>query len=531
MLRRLTPAVLSLALIVGCAADYVPGSGALSARERILGEHIFSVGYSRIADYYLAPVDLRQLTLDGLQGLVERDPAIGMETSGGVLRLTVRGHRVGEIALPDRNTPGPWAEVTSRAIERLRAHSSALAALGREETYQLVFESIVRDLDEYSRYTSAERATYERSQREGYGGVGLALQQEDGRHMIAEVTPGGPAAEAGIRSGELVLAIDGDLTDGLSADKVGELLRGHAGSVVMLTVGSTLAESRRLPVRRDWIVPNTVEASRDGHIGIVRIDRFNAATERNLRDALLRMARDPEGAPSGYVLDLRGNPGGKLDQAIAVADLFMRTGRILDTRGRHPDSMQHFEAAPDDVLNGAPMVVLVDGRSASAAEIVAAALQDSARAVIVGASSFGKGSVQTVTQLPNDGELFLTWSRFYAPSGYTLHRQGVQPTVCTSKDARSADEVLLSMVAGAMPPAAALALWRTRAPEDEEALTRLRESCPWKEHAPEIDLDVAKALLETPSLYRRALGMTQTNIAERQASAPSPEGVAGAFVP
>lgn len=519
MLHRLTPVVLSLALIAGCAADHVPGtgasSGALSARERIMGEHLFSIGYSRIADYYLAPVDLRQLTLDGLKGLVARDPTISIDTVGGVLRLHVDGARVGEIALPDRNSPGPWAEVTSRAIERLRAHSAPIAAIGREETYQLVFESLVRDLDEYSRYTSAERATYERSQREGYGGIGIALQHEGGRHTITDVTPGSPAADAGVRKGELILAIDGDRTATLDADAVGTLLRGNAGSIVMLTVGTSLSESRRLPVRRDWIVPNTVQASRNGKTGVVRIERFNASTERNLRNALMEMAHHADGAPTGYVLDLRGNPGGKLDQAIAVADLFMRTGRILDTRGRHPDSMQHFEAAPDDVIDGAPLIVLVDGRSASAAEIVAAALQDSGRAVIVGASSFGKGSVQTVTQLPNDGELFLTWSRFYAPSGYTLHRQGVQPTVCTSKDARSADDVLLAMVAGGMPPAAAMALWRTRAPEDADALARLRETCPWKEHAPELDLEVAQALLETPSLYRRAIGMTQTNIAER----------------
>lgn len=513
MIRRLAPAVLAFSLIGGCAADHAPGSYA--GRDRIIGEHVFSVGYARISEIYLQPVDLRLLTLDGLNGLTRIDPTIGIGLSGGTLRLKVADGLVGEFTLPDRNEPGAWAAVTMRAVERLRATAPGLAAADAEDVYQALFDAIVNDLDGYSRYTGAVRAMDERSQREGYGGIGVTIKHEGDRHEILEVLAEGPAAQAGIGAGELILAIDGEFTGHLSMAQVGERLRGPAGTVVMITVGRTLEESRRLAVRRDRLIPNTVEASATDGIGVLRVDRFNAATTVNLREGIRKIRRELGRNPAGLVLDLRGNPGGLLDQAVAVADQFMPSGRIISTKGRHPDSLQQFDATPDDIAEGVPMVVLIDGRSASAAEIVAAALQDSGRAVVVGASSFGKGSVQTVTRLPNDGELFLTWSRIYAPSGYTLHRQGVQPTVCTSNDVTRVDEALRPLRQGVVVPPSTLALWRTKAPEDEGALNRLREACPWKEHAPELDLQVAQSILKDQGLYRRALLQAQTHVAER----------------
>ncbi len=513
LIRTLAPIALGLSLIGGCAADHAPAGYA--GRDRLIGEHVFSVGYSRISEIYLQPVDLRMLTLDGLNGLMRLDPTVGINLSDTALRLKVGDGLVGEFPLPDRNDPGAWAALTMRAVERLRATSTGLGGASAEDVYQALFDAIVSHLDGYSRYTGAARALDERSQREGYGGIGVTLRHEGDRHEIMEVLVDGPAAQAGVGPGEAILAIDGEFTSRLTMAQVGERLRGPAGTVVMITVGRSLEDSRRLAIRRDRLIPNTVEAFAQDGVGILRVDRFNAATTVNLREGIRKIRRELGRDPAGLVLDLRGNPGGLLDQAVAVADQFMASGRIISTKGRHPDSLQQFDATPDDIAGGTPMVVLIDGRSASAAEIVAAALQDSGRAMVVGASSFGKGSVQTVTRLPNDGELFLTWSRIYAPSGYTLHRQGVQPTVCTSNDVRMVDEALRPLRGGAVVPASTLALWRSRAPEDEGALTRLREACPWKEHAPELDVQVAAALLKDPALYSRALMFAQTHVAER----------------
>ena len=272
-----------------------------------------------------------------------------------------------------------------------------------------------------------------------------------------------------------------------------------------------------MPVRRERVIPNTVAMSIADDVGILKVDRFNAATATNLREAVQAVRRSVGRGLRGYVLDLRGNPGGLLDQAVAVADLFIARGKIITTEGRHPDSRQRFEASPDDIADGLPLVVLVDGRSASSAEVVAAALQDSGRAVVVGASSYGKGSVQTVTRLPNDGELFLTWSRIYTPAGYTLHRQGVQPTLCTSRPGQEDPAALLTDLRdGRVRPAAQFAGWRARAADDEEALNQLREACPWKEHEPELDLKVALRLLAEPALYQRASSLASTStVAER----------------
>ena len=150
----------------------------------------------------------------------------------------------------------------------------------------------------------------------------------------------------------------------------------------------------------------------------------------------------------GVILDLRGDPGGVLDQAVAVADLFMDSGRIVSTHGRNPDSHQYFEATPGDIANGLPMAILINGNSASASEIVAAALQDSGRAVLIGTNSYGKGTVQTVPRLPNNGEIALTWARYFAPSGYTLNHIGVLPSICTNNGDQDATELLSELGEG-----------------------------------------------------------------------------------
>jgi carboxyl-terminal processing protease len=179
---------------------------------------------------------------------------------------------------------------------------------------------------------------------------------------------------------------------------------------------------------------------------------------------------------SGLIIDLRDNPGGLLNQSVAVSNLFLTEGRVVSTHGRHPDSHQYFEASGEDITNGKPIVVLVDGNSASAAEIVAAALQDNRRAVVVGCNTYGKGTVQTVLPLPNQGEITLTWVRFHAPSGYTLHHLGVLPSICTSTY-RSADEVMQDLTAGRLPMVPTDRRNVVK-PDDTKGLEALRKTCP-----------------------------------------------------
>ncbi|HSK40621.1 MAG TPA: S41 family peptidase, partial [Arenibaculum sp.] len=440
--RLLTAAAVGFALVTGCSAE--PRLLAAQFRDGAdVGDQVFTVGYDRIAEIYLSPVDLGQLTLDGLGALTVFDPSISVERREGVIRLAVDGLRIGEFPAPVATDAPAWAAVTARSVDRLREVSPGLRDVPTEDIHQAVFDGIMADLDGYSRYTGARKAVSERAQREGYGGIGIAIDGRDGRFSVVEVTARTPAARADMRVGDQIVAVDGDLAAYMTLDEVHERLRGPAGSLVLVTLGRAGTPTHRVAVRRERVIPNTVTMTVENSIALIRIDRFNAATTANLREALTsaRSPHIPGAGARGFVLDLRGNPGGLLDQAVAVADLFMPRGRIISTVGRHPDSIQRFDATLDDVIGGRPLVVLLDGRSASASEIVAAALQDSGRAIVIGASSYGKGSVQTVTRLPNDGELFLTWSRIYAPSGYTLHLQGVTPTICTSRDQQDALEV------------------------------------------------------------------------------------------
>lgn len=511
-LRRWLAAPLAALAFATAGIDISPARAA--GDFGIVSEQVFSVGYGRITEAYLQPIDLRQIGTDGLKALAAIDPAIRVSREKDGVRVYVSGIPAFEAPTPRPGDSAAWANLTVRAVERARVHSSALRGASAERIYQTVFDSIVSGLDGFSRYTGAQRAATERAQREGYGGVGLALTSAGNRLLVSESH--GPAERAGIRQGDVLLAVDGAPV-GINDSAVYERLRGPSGSLVLLTVARDGQGSRRLPIRRERVIPNTVASSVTAHAAVIKVERFNVGTVAHLRSAVLsaRAALGP--AAHGIVLDLRGNPGGLLDQAVAVADLFIRRGRIITTEGRHPDSRQRFEAAPDDVADGLPLVVLVDARTASSAEVVAAALQDSGRAVIVGSATYGKGSVQTVTRLPNDGELFLTWSRIYTPAGYSLHRQGVQPMVCTSADGRGAESLLDELRgSGARTHAVQVAGWRAQASHDETALTRLREACPWREHGAELDLDVAKRLLADPQLYQRAVALaTSAAVAER----------------
>ena len=512
---RTVLAATALFVVAGCAADSVTPAAAAPAP---LSEQVLTVGLSRISEIYLQPVDLAKLCADGLAGLRTLDPMLKVERdSDGV--IVRRGSRtVTQFNSPEGNDPSAWATLTTRALERIREFSPQLYEATPDQLYQAVFDGLLADLDSYSRYTTPQRANSERAIREGYGGVGLALEARSGRYFVHEVTADGPADRSGVVIGEAVDSIDGHPTRPMTAQEVRDALRGPPGSVVRL--GMALARSnasggRLLTLHRERVISNSVHARIESGVAVIKVERFNAATAVNLRDtveeAQVRLGRGAK----GYVLDLRGNPGGLLDQAVAVADLFIRRGRVVSTAGRHPDSWQHFDAVGEDILHDRPLVVLIDGRSASAAEIVAAALQDSGRAVVVGASSFGKGSVQTVTRLPNDGELFLTWSRIYAPSGYTLHRQGVQPTICTSRDDVDPDTALAPLRSGQLESPRDIARWRAAAPDDQAALEHLRQACPWKAHEAELDVRVAGRLIASPPLYRSALALSTTAVAER----------------
>jgi hypothetical protein len=248
----------------------------------------------------------------------------------------------------------------------------------------------------------------------------------------------------------------------------------------------------------------TIRASEDGGIAVFRVSGFNQDTVRQLAEQL-KAAQQRGGSLRGIVLDLRDNPGGLLDQAVGMADLFIAKGPLVAAVGRNPASHQYYAASGHAIAPDVRLAVLVNGGSASSSEIVAAALQDSGRAVVIGSASYGKGTVQTVLRLPNDGELTLTWAMLITPSGYFLHHHGVVPTLCTS-DLRDDPAALAQGLRRAGSPASLSPLAaRPRAALDEAAWRQLRLSCPQRADDNPIDVKLAAALLDDPALYRQAV--------------------------
>lgn len=504
-----TACLLASLVLQGCIASgeaYAPGEHYNADRS------MFAHGYEEIGSAYIEPVDIGSLAVAGLQQLATIDPALAVEQDDDELVLLVNGREESSFAVPANGQPAQWGAVTAQALQAARTLSPAVAAADNEDIYQTMFDGIVDRLDDFSRYASAEDAAENRATREGFGGIGIRIAVEDSRVRILSVMHYTPAERVGLKADDHITHIDGEPVKGLDQQQVIARLRGEVDSKVVLTIERAEApRPLQIEVTRAHVVPETVVYRREGDIAYFRIYSFNLETADSLRREIKAAAADIGPALRGYILDLRGNPGGLLDQAVAVADLFLEGGRVVSTHGRHPDSHQYFEAGPGDIAGGKPIVVLINGNSASASEIVAAALQDDGRAVVIGTNSYGKGTVQTVIRMPNDGELTLTWARFHAPSGYTLNHLGVLPSICTSTGpgGADADRLLRELGAGTLTPVPTAARNATD-PSDTEALDRLRAACPQRRTEDGLDLVLALRLLDSPTLYAKAVHLAHT---------------------
>jgi carboxyl-terminal processing protease len=297
---------------------------------------------------------------------------------------------------------------------------------------EAAINGMLASLDPHSSYMDAKAFKDMQVQTKGeFGGLGIEVTQEDG--LIKVVTPidDTPAAKAGILSGDVITAIDDTPTQGLTLDQAVEKMRGAINSQVKLkVVRGPKKDVKDFTIVRDLIRVQSVRSHvEDGDIGYIRVTQFTEQTADGLKAAMEKLKTEvPADKFKGYILDLRNNPGGLLDQSIDVANSFIDRGEIVSTRGRTPDETQRFDARPGgDRSNGKPLVVLINGGSASASEIVAGALQDHKRATLIGTRSFGKGSVQTIMPLGQEGALRLTTARYYTPSGRSIQAKGIEP--------------------------------------------------------------------------------------------------------
>ena len=481
-----------------------------------LAVSVFTSALSFIAPRTLEPESIPQLTIWGLHGLTALDPALETELRESSIRLMQNGKLVFSAPVPDNQTPAAWAALTASLAAAAAQVSEPVRKAGTPGVIRSFFDELFNHLDPYSRYAPPGAAETDREHLSGQAGLGLVVVQQGGAIIVSSVIPGSPADDERIRRGDRILSIDGAPLRGRDAASVNSLIAGEEGSMVRLGWRSRDGRMHNQAIERALVPPVTVSAERQGDVLIIHISGFSSDTDDQFSDLL---AAGFEGhRVRGVIVDLRGNRGGLLRQAVAVVDAVVSGGVVATTAGRHPQSSRIWEGgAGPDQAHGRPIVVLVDGRSASAAEIMAAAIADSGRGVVVGSSTLGKGLVQTIAPLPDNGELFVTWSRVLAPLDWPLQGLGVMPQVCTSLGEDALKVQLDDLIRGRQGMAEALARHNAaRAPVPAAQVVELRNACPAAEGR-DLDLEAAWFLLDHPSAYQAALTNTAPSVAAIQA--------------
>ena len=326
-----------------------------------------------------------------------------------------------------------YLDLFGQVFDRVR--SSYVEEVSDKELIEKAIDGMLSGLDPHSGYMNEEVWQEMQMDTKGkFGGLGIEITMEEGFVKVIAPIEDTPAYEAGVLAGDFIIQIDDTPVFGLTLNEAVELMRGDKGEPIMITISRENTEPFELEIIRDFIKIRSVKSEIVDDVGYLRITSFNEQTEKGLIDAIKKIELNPGSNIRGYVLDVRSNPGGLLTQAVKVTDIFLERGEIVSTRGRDKKDIRRYRAKKSDRTNGKPLIVIIDGGSASASEIVAGALQDHRRAIIIGTQSFGKGSVQTIMpfQVSNTDDLTgirLTTARYYTPSGESIQGKGITPDI------------------------------------------------------------------------------------------------------
>ncbi|WP_114286435.1 S41 family peptidase [Candidatus Halocynthiibacter alkanivorans] len=363
--------------------------------------------------------------------------ALGGTLAGVILTTQIAGPL---IAQEDSRSTNVYEQLDlfGDIFERIRAQY--VEDVNEADLIEAAIDGMLTSLDPHSSYLSPQDAADMQVQTRGsFGGLGIEVTQEEGYVKVVAPMDGTPADLAGVEAGDFITQVDGQSVLGLTLDETVDQMRGPVGSEIIITVvREGVDEPFDISIIRDTIKLTAVRARVEGNSIVLRVSTFNDQTYPNLEAGLRNAAEELGGMENvdGVIVDLRNNPGGLLKQAIKVSDAFLDKGEIVSTRGRNNQGSDRVNASPGDLAEGKPVVVLINGGSASASEIVAGALQDHRRALIVGTKSFGKGSVQTVMPLRSGGAMRLTTARYYTPSGRSIQALGVSPDIVVEQPRR-----------------------------------------------------------------------------------------------
>ena len=331
-------------------------------------------------------------------------------------------------AAPDKPETYRMLELFGNVFERVR--KDYVEEKSDEELIEAAITGMLTHLDPHSAFLNKRRFRDMQVQTKGeFGGLGIEVTMEKGYVKVVSPIDDTPADRAGLKPGDLITHLNGEQIQGLTLSEAVTKMRGPIKTAIKLTIRRGAKKPFDVSIVRDRIRIQSVRSRPEGKIGYIRISSFSEQTDKGLKRAVDKLKKKLGDELMGYILDLRNNPGGLLDQAVTVSDSFLDQGEIVSTRGRHEDTGQRFNATSGDLTDGKPLIVLINGGSASASEIVAGALQDHRRAIIVGTKTFGKGSVQTIIPLGRSGAIKLTTQRYYTPSGRSIQAKGIDPDI------------------------------------------------------------------------------------------------------
>ncbi|HEY1855851.1 S41 family peptidase [Acidocella sp.] len=485
-----------------------PAATADAAFDTAMAGSVWGAALAYIEPRSLQALSIPQMTIWGLNGLAALDPDMTTQLQGHQILLYGPNRMIIAVPAPPATDAQGWGQAAATVAAAAYAVSPALRQAGTQGLISSFFDELFNHFDPYSRYEPPLQAAQDQLMITGLAGTGVTFAAHGRSVTIGAVAADSPAENAGLTAGMTVLQVDGRSVYPSEVSRLNNAMPGiHGSDVTLRTVdlaGGGTAQD--ITLTRAYIPPQTVfsEPSPAPGIAALKITGFNEGTGDQFSTLVASlMAANP--APTGLVLDLRGNRGGVLRQAVLVADSLLSSGPIAEAAGRDPDADQVFRAEGSDLTGGINLAVLVDGQTASASEILSGALSDDHRAVVIGSSTLGKGLVQTVTSLPDGGELYVTWSRVLAPGGWPLQTLGVMPQVCTSLGEPALNEQLSALAKGRNLMAPALAASRAvRAPAPVDSIINVRDHCP-AAIGSDLDMSTAAFLLTHPAAYQAAL--------------------------
>ena len=319
-----------------------------------------------------------------------------------------------------------YLKFLGETIEKIK--SDYVDDVKNKELVESAIDGMLSSLDPHSSFLDADSLKNMKIQTKGeFGGLGIEVTMENGFVKVISPIDDTPAYKAGIKAGDYITHLDGKSVIGLNLNEAVDKMRGPAGTKLKVTIGRSNQEAFDVTIKRDIIKISSVKSKLEEDVGYIRITSFSEQTSKSTKDAIKKFKKEKN--LRGYVLDLRNNPGGLLEQAVSVSDLFLERGEIVSTRGKNSENPEMYKARSGDIIDGKPLVVIINGGSASASEIVAGALQDHKRAILLGTRSFGKGSVQTIIPVKPYGALRMTTAKYFTPSGKSIQKTGIEPDI------------------------------------------------------------------------------------------------------